>query len=210
MCSSLAPLLISELYICGMNFSEKILERPKDPIQEYHDSGINAFFRVMSNNLSQQNILADNKANIMISINTVVLSLVIGSAARNVEFWQNLLVPIILFVITALMATIFAVLATSPRFVEGKLSNEDFINKRTSVLFFGFFTSLKLNDFENNMITVLKDDEYLYRCILADFHGQGQVLKRKYRMLRYSYAVFLVGLIISIGSFVVSFYFQQT
>jgi hypothetical protein len=139
----------------------------------------------------------------------VVLSLVIGSAARNVEFWQNLLVPIILFVVTALVATVFAVLATSPRFVEGKLTGQDFRKKHTSVLFFGFFTSLNLKDFEDNMITVLKDDEYLYRCILADFHGQGQVLKRKYRMLRLSYAVFLVGLIISICSFMVAFYFRQ-
>jgi hypothetical protein len=72
-----------------------------------------------------------------------------------------------------------------------------------------FFTSLNLKDFEDNMITVLKDDEYLYRCILADFHGQGQVLKRKYRMLRLSYGAFLIGLIISICSFMVAFYFRQ-
>ena len=81
-----------------MNLSSDYDQVVRNPIQEYHDSGINAFFRVMSNNLNQQNILADNKANIMISINTVFLSLVIGSSARNIEYWQNLLVPLLLFV----------------------------------------------------------------------------------------------------------------
>jgi hypothetical protein len=79
----------------------------KIPLQEFHDTGINSFFRILSNNLNQQNMLADNKSNIMISINTVVLSLVIGSSARNIEYWQNLFVPIIMFVITSLLTTVF-------------------------------------------------------------------------------------------------------
>ena len=78
------------------NFEEK----SKVPLTQFHDTGIAAFFRILSNNLNNQNALADNKANIMVSINTVVLSLVIGSAARNVEYWQNLFLQIIMFVAT--------------------------------------------------------------------------------------------------------------
>lgn len=89
----------------------------KNKLQEFHDTGISSFFRVMSNNLNQQNMLADNKANIMISINTVVLSLVIGSSARNIDYWQNLFVPILMFVMTSLLTTVFAVLATRPNFI---------------------------------------------------------------------------------------------
>lgn len=187
-----------------MKLTGDLVEEVKNPIQEYHDSGINAFFRVMSNNLNQQNILADNKANIMISINTVFLSLVIGSSARNIEYWQNLLVPILLFVVTALLATTFAVLATRPRVMNTVITGDDVKTKKSTLLFFGSFTSLPLKDFEDSMLTILKDDEYLYRCILADFHGQGMVLKRKYRLLRYSYTVFLVGIILSILAFLIA------
>jgi hypothetical protein len=170
----------------------------KIPLQEFHDTGISAFFRVLSNNLNQQNILADNKANIMISINTVVLSLVIGSSARNMEYWQNLFVPIIMFLLTSLLTIVFAVLATRPNFVKGIVTQDDLDNKKSTLFFFGNFTSLSLQDFEDSMLTILKDDEYLYRSILADFYGQGKVLKRKYLLLTYSYSIFLIGVILSV------------
>jgi hypothetical protein len=179
----------------------------KIPLQEFHDTGINSFFRILSNNLNQQNMLADNKSNIMISINTLVLSLVIGSSARNIEYWQNLFVPIIMFVITSLLTTVFAVLATRPNFVKGSVTQNDLDNKKSNLLFFGNFTSLSLPDFEDSMLTMLKDDEYLYRSILADFYGQGKVLKRKYLLLTYSYNIFLVGLISSVIVFVIFQYF---
>ncbi|MFM9985491.1 MAG: Pycsar system effector family protein, partial [Flavobacteriales bacterium] len=113
-------------------------------------------------------------------------------------------VPILLFVITALLATTFAVLATRPRVTNNIITSDDVKAKKSTLLFFGSFTSLPLKDFEDSMLTILRDDEYLYRCILADFHGQGMVLKRKYKFLRYSYTVFLVGIILSILAFLIA------
>jgi hypothetical protein len=179
----------------------------KIPLQEFHDTGISSFFRVLSNNLNQQNMLADNKANIMISINTVVLSLVIGSSARNTEYWQNLFVPILMFVSTSLLTTVFAVLATRPNFIKGIVTQEDLDNKKSTLFFFGNFTSLSRQDFEDSMLTILKDDDYLYRSILADFYGQGKVLTRKYLLLKYSYNIFLIGLVLSVSVFVFFQYF---
>jgi hypothetical protein len=169
----------------------------KIPLQEFHDTGVSSFFSVLSNNLNHQNMLADNKANIMIYINMVVLSLVIGSSARNTEYWQNLFVPIIMFVLTSLLAVVFAVLATRPNFVKGIVTQDDLDNKKSNLFFFGNFTSLTAQDFEDSMLTILKDDDYLYRSLLGDFYGQGIVLRRKYRLLKYSYNIFLIGLVLS-------------
>ena len=80
----------------------------------------------------------------MISINTVVLSLVIGSSARNMEYWQNLFVPIIMFLLTSLLTIVFAVLATRPNFVKGIVTQNDLDNKKSTLFFFGNFTSLSL------------------------------------------------------------------
>lgn len=80
-------------------------------------------------------------------------------------------------------------------------------NKKSTLFFFGNFTSLSKLDFEDAMLTILKDDEYLYRSILADFYGQGNVLKRKYRLLTYSYNIFLTGLVLSVIVFVFFQYF---
>ena len=177
-------------------------DHAKIPLKGFHEVGIASYFRVFSNNLNQQNSLADNKANIMISINTVVLSLVIGSSARNIEYWENLFIPILMFVLTSLLTTVFAVLATRPNFIKGSITQADLDNKKTTLLFFGNFTSLSLPDFEDCMLTVLKEDEYLYRTILADFYGQGILLRKKYNLLSYSYNTFLVGIVLSVIVFI--------
>jgi hypothetical protein len=102
-----------------------------------------------------------------------------------------------MFVSTSLLAIVFAVLATRPNFVKGIVTQDDLDNKKSNLFFFGNFTSLTAQDFEDTMLTILKDDDYLYRSLLGDFYGQGIVLKRKYRLLKYSYNIFLIGLVLS-------------
>jgi hypothetical protein len=176
-------------------------EIEKIPLKGFHETGVNGFFRVVSNSLNHQNTLADNKANIMISINAVILSILIGSATKSSENWQIFFIPIIIFIFTTLCTTIFAILVIRPTFVRGKFTQLDLDNKKTSLLFFGNFTSLGPKDFEDSMLAILKDDEYLYRSILADFYGIGKVLERKYRLLTYSYNTFLIGLALAVISF---------
>jgi hypothetical protein len=178
-------------------------EIAKIPLKVFHETGVNGFFRVVSNNLNHQNSLADNKANIIISINAVILSILIGSATKNNESWQNLFIPIIIFVFTTLLTTIFAILVIRPTFKKGNVTQHDLDNKKTTLLFFGNFTSLSPRDFEDSMLTILKDDEYLYRSILADFYGIGKVLERKYRLLTYSYNTFLIGLALAVLFFAI-------
>jgi hypothetical protein len=185
-------------------------EISKIPLEGFHETGVNGFFRVVSNNLNHQNSLADNKANIMISINAVILSILIGSATKNNENWQNLFIPIIIFVFTTLLTTIFAILVIRPTFKKGIVTQLDLDNKKTTLLFFGNFTSLSPKDFEDSMLTILKDDEYLYRSILADFYGLGKVLERKYRLLTYSYNTFLIGLALVVLFFAIFQYHNYT
>ncbi len=173
------------------------------PPEKMHESGINAFFRVMSNNLNQLNGLADNKANIMISINTVIMSLAIGSAARNIEFWQNLLIPMLSLVTTCLATSIFAILATRPSLIRNRMTPDEIESKQAHLIFFGNYSTLPLEEYEEVMLATLQDSNFLYRILLRDFYVQGQVLNRKYRMLRTSYSVFLVGMIVTTLTFLI-------
>ena len=166
--------------------------------EKFHESGVSGFFRIMSANLHQQNGLADRKANTMISINTVVLSLLIGSTARNVDTWHNLLIPISMLVITCLVTIVFSVLATQPHLIRSRISADMIEDRTAQLLFFGNFTALSLAEYETVMLNVLNDDDYLYRSILRDFYAQGSILNRKYRLLHYSYNSFLIGIVISV------------
>lgn len=180
---------------------ETLFAPPAEPglsVEKFHESGINGFFRIMSANLHQQNGLADRKANIMISINTVVLSLLIGSTARNIDSWRDLLLPITLLIITCLTTIVFAVLATRPRVVRRTVTQDAIENRTAQLLFFGNFTTLSPEAYETTMMGILRDDDYLYRTILRDFYAQGLLLNRKYRLLHLSYTMFLVGMIVSV------------
>lgn len=173
------------------------------PPVKLHESGVNAFFRVMSNNLNQLNSLADQKANILISINTVIISLAIGSAARNVEFWQNLIGPMVLLIITCLSTSVIAILATRPNLIRTHMTAEDIENRKAHLIFFGNFNALSLEEYENIMLNTIQDSDYLYRILLRDFYMQGKVLNRKYGMLRTAYTVFMIGMIVTSAVFVV-------
>lgn len=172
------------------------------PPVKLHESGVNAFFRVMSNNLNQFNSLADQKANILISINTVILSLAIGSAARNVEFWQNLLGPMVLLVLTCLITSVIAIMATRPSLIRTRMTREDIDAGKAHLIFFGNYNTLSLEEYESVMLNTLQDSDFLYRILLRDFYIQGKILDRKYRMLRSAYSVFMVGMIVTTAVFV--------
>lgn len=178
-------------------------ESARKPLGEFHETGINGYFRVLSNNLNTQNNLADNKANIIISISTVLLTIIISSLAKNGGYQEKFHLPILFLMATSLIATIFAILVTRPTIRKIDITQEYLDKKGTTLFFFGNFSSLSREDFEDTMLTIVKDDEYLYRSIFADFYGQGKVLDRKYRYLSYAYNTFLYGMIISVILFAI-------
>ena len=64
---------------------------------------------------------------------------------------------------------------------------------------------MKLDDFEWAMQEMMKDKEYLYGSLTKDLYFLGLVLNRKYNLLRLTYTVFIVGLVISVLAFAISF-----
>ena len=76
-----------------------------------------------------------------------------------------------------------------------------------NLLFFGNFHKMKLDEFEWAMGEMMKDRDYLYGSLTKDLYFLGLVLNRKYNLLRATYAVFIVGIILSVISFAVAFQF---
>ena len=57
---------------------------------------------------------------------------------------------------------------------------------------------------------MMKDSDYLYRSIIKDIYFLGVVLGKKYRLLRLSYNIFMIGLIVSVIAFAVAAIFFNT
>lgn len=173
------------------------------------ERGVETMFRLTSQNHFQLSAMADTKANIMISINTIVVSLVLSILIRKLEEWPMLTLPTALLTITCVLATVLAVLATRPNVTTGRFTRADIENKTANLLFFGNFHKMELADYEWGMRHMMNDADFLYASMTRDIYFLGKVLGRKYKLLRWSYSVFMVGFVLSVLAFAVAAYLTE-
>lgn len=167
------------------------------------ERGISTVFRIMAqtqNNLSQ---MADSKANILISVNSIILSIIISTLFEKLATDTYLRVPVAILVVVCVTTVIFGILATRPNVSGGTFTAEDIHNKKTNLLFFGNFHKMTLTDYDWAMQEMLNDKDYLYSSIVKDNYFLGVVLAKKYRYLRIAYNIFMFGLIIAIIAFAI-------
>jgi predicted metal-dependent HD superfamily phosphohydrolase len=166
--------------------------------------GIQTVMRLTSTNHFHLSEMADRKANILISVNAIMISVILSLLADKVQDFPYLIIPVVLFLTSALATIIMAILATRPKITEGVFLKEDILNKKTNLLFFGNFYKSSLEEYQWAMSTMMKDTEYLYSVLVKDIHQIGVVLGRKYRLVRLAYNIFMIGLIISVLAFFVA------
>src|SRR5262249_35703654 len=153
-------------------------------------------FRVSSSNHQKLSVMADNKAHIMISVNSIIISIAIALVVRKLEDNSNLAVltiPTLILLGINVVAIIYAVLATRPKIPNGRFTKEEVTNKTTNLLFFGTFYNMSFEDYEEGMRQMMVDSEFLYGSLIRDIYSQGRVLGRKYKLLHKSYNVFMYG-----------------
>ncbi|HEU0111718.1 MAG TPA: Pycsar system effector family protein [Flavisolibacter sp.] len=177
----------------------------QDPqLDKNRERGIQTMFRTTSSNHFELSSLADGKANIMISVNAIIISVVLTVLLVRLPFYPQYLIPTIMLVGTCLSAMIFAILATRPSVSSGRFTEEDIRQKSTNLLFFGNFYRMKMEEYQWGMNELLKDKEYLYNSMIRDIYFLGVVLSRKYKLLRIAYTIFMWGLIATVIAFAIA------
>jgi len=158
---------------------------------------IQTFFRTNYRNHINLSAIADNKANIMISVNAILLSVLISLMTyKNLaETKPMILMAIIVFFITGLTSLIFAVLSARPKVTSVNKQAKDKILQQKNIVFFGNFVHLDLDEYEEAMDAVFRDGELMYGNMVRDLYFLGKVLDKKYRYLTTSYNIFMVGFV---------------
>ncbi|MFP4845036.1 Pycsar system effector family protein [Winogradskyella sp. PE311] len=174
------------------------------------DRGIETMFRVALRNHITLSDIADTKANILLSVNAIIISLVLSNLVSKLDNPSNgyLIWPTAIFALSTVISIILSVLATRPNVSGGKFTKEDVANKKVNLLFFGNFHKMKLDEFEWAMQEMMQDKDYLYGSLTKDLYFLGLVLNRKYNLLRLTYTVFAVGIIISVIAFGIAFQYS--
>ncbi|MBN8689091.1 MAG: phosphohydrolase [Chitinophagales bacterium] len=179
-------------------------QKTKRSKEKKTERGISTVFRIMAQNQSNLSQMADSKANILISVNSIILTIVISTLSTKLESNSYLQIPVIILVTVCVSAIVFSILATRPNVTHGTFTPEDIQTKKTNLLFFGNFYKMSLPDYDWAMQELLADKSYLYSSLVKDNYFLGVVLAKKYRWLRIAYNVFMFGIVIAMVAFAVA------
>jgi len=183
-------------------------KKKKDDKDSRPEKGIETMFRITSNNHQRLSDMADNKAHIMISINSIILSVVLSVLLRKLEDNEHLILPTVTLLLICLVTMVFSILATRPTVPPGRFTPEEVLEKKPNLLFFGNFYRMSLHDYNAAMEKMMDNRDYLYGSLIKDIYSQGIVLGRKYRLLRIAYNVFMFGIIVSVLGFILAVAFE--
>jgi len=171
------------------------------------DRGIETMYRVTLRNHIKLSDIADTKANILLSVSAIILSIALSTLFPKLDKPDNyyLIYPTMLFLFVSVVTMIFSILSTRPKVTSGTFTKEDVKNRKVNLLFFGNFHKMELSDFQDGMLALMNDRDYLYKSLMKDLYFLGIVLDKKYRLLRIAYTIFMIGIIASVITFIVAF-----
>ncbi|MGK0363122.1 MAG: putative metal-dependent HD superfamily phosphohydrolase [Saprospiraceae bacterium] len=167
--------------------------------------GVETMYRTTYRTHVNLSSIADNKANIMLSINAIVISIILPQLLPKFSENPRLILPTIIMLSVCLIAMIFATLSTRPKITEGKIARKDIEERKGNLLFFGNYYKMTMDDFHWGMMEMIRDSDYLYSTMTRDLYFLGIVLAKKYRYLSICYGVFMYGMVISVLAFAIAF-----
>jgi len=166
---------------------------------------VQTFFRTSFDYHTKLVDISDNKARIMISVNSILVSVLISLLTYNYQRVATsvnpmVIVPILIFLIAAVGSLIFAILSSRPNLPNGVAqSNEQLFS-------FMDFIKLGKGEYQKQMNVMLRDGSAIFASMTAALYFLGEILDRKYKYLTISYNIFMVGFVVSVVMFMVTYF----
>ncbi len=173
----------------------KSLKKKLSKIAPRPERGVETLFRLLSKNQYTLNSMIDRKSNILISINALILSIVLGTVLNQLDKDPHLIYPAILILLTNLVSITYAVFATRPELKHGD-------RQTNNLMFYGNFHEMEEADYVNNLTNLMSQGDELYKTIAKDTYHLGKIIDKKFKLLRKSFTIFLIGIILSVIAFI--------
>ena len=172
----------------------KQLKKKLSKIAPRSERGVETLFRLLSKNQYTLNTMIDTKSNILISINALILSLILATVMSQLSSDPHLIYLVVMILFTNLASIAFAIFATRPELVHGK-------REANNLMFYGNFQDMEEHEYVGNITNLMNEGDELYKTIAKDTYYLGKTIDRKFNLLRRSFDIFLVGIIISVVAF---------
>ena len=143
----------------------------------------------------QLSAMADMKANMLLSLSAVVITLCAPHVVKPDFNW-----PFLVLIVFCLATVVLAAYAVMPKLPLSRKRQPppEVQNPHFNLLFFGDFTGLDYPTFEAAMEEMMNDASRAYEAQVREVYLLGRFLAvKKYRFLRLAYLAFIAGLFIS-------------
>ncbi|WP_175620822.1 Pycsar system effector family protein [Chryseobacterium schmidteae] len=190
-----------------MDKEEKPKKENSEKKDQKSDRSVDTLFRVTLNNHTRLSDIADSKANILLSVNAIIISVCLSVLVPKLDAPKNthLIIPTFFLLISSVLTIVFAILSTKPNVTKTTFTDQDIKDRKVNLLFFGNFHQMEFNHYLTSMHDLIKDRDYIYDSMVKDLYFLGKVLDRKYKLLSITYQIFMAGIIISVLSFAYAF-----
>ena len=188
-------------------FSDKVLTNGESKLNHFEKvpedrTAVDNILRVNHGNQMRLGLMADAKANIMITVASIVFSITIANLDNEVMKW-----PLLVFAVGSFFSLLFAIFAIIPNTDYPKVKGSGEIDRESPLfnpLFFGHFAHLPIDEYKEDYAETLMTDDKVYDAMAGDIFGQGKVLALgKYKYLKWSYHSFLYGMSAAIIVFLI-------
>lgn len=169
-----------------------------------YSRGVETIFRLTARNQINLNSIADNKSNILISVNAIIISIIITMLISNFNSLSGNLYPIVILLVVCLVTIILAILSTRPNVKWGHFTKEDLKQKKVDLIFFGNFINMEYDDYLEAVLDMMETDEQLYSTMIKNQYSLGKILAKKFKLVKIAYNVFMIGISVTVVSFLVS------
>jgi predicted metal-dependent HD superfamily phosphohydrolase len=187
--------------------SPDITQKIKESAEEYikTERGVETFFRVSQRRHMDLSKNAHDKASLLISINSIVISIFLSVLITKLDENRYLLLPTLLLVLTCSLTIILAIISTRPRLINRNSKNRPAGDNEINLLYFGDFSTLSLAEYKKMMETTYKSKSAVYESLSRDIYYQGIILNWKFKYVNIAYNIFLYGFITTVISFIIAF-----
>ncbi|MGC9355343.1 MAG: Pycsar system effector family protein, partial [Mariniphaga sp.] len=177
------------------------IKKKKKKGKTAYSRGVESMFRLTARNQINLSAIADNKSNILISVNAILISVILSVLVTRISQIPEFILPTLIFLLTCVATIIFSILSTRPNISSGQFVKSEIAENKVNLLFFGNFYKMKLEDYEWGINQLMQNDKNLYSTMIKDQYYLGKILAKKYKLLKVAYNVFLVGVILSAIAF---------
>jgi hypothetical protein len=143
--------------------------------------------------------MADTKANILLSVSSVLITLSL-SRINDKAFTTSVLVLTVFMFITITLALMTVSPSIDVSMSKKKSPDEEDFN----LLFFGNYSHMSYDMYARHMEKILNDPDEAYEVQVHEIYHAGLYLKRtKYNYIKYGYMFFFIGMISSVTIFLI-------